>query len=457
MADPVFQAPKGTRDVYPIDAARRRFITEHWRRTSIAHGFEEVDGPTFEHLDLYTVKSGDGIVSELFSFRRDGGEKDYALRPEFTPTLARLYAARAATLPRPTKWFTTGAFFRAERPQRGRLREFLQWNCDVIGLPPHDDKDPSAVTAARAVADAEVIACCVDLLASIGLTPTRARVRLNDRAAVSKIIPRCRGGAGAPLDDGTVLSLIDKRAKLAPAEFAKAAAEIGFDPAAYDALMGAAQATMNDGASPDDGFASLRALMAQLTSMGIAEWCQFDPNIARGLAYYTGVVFEVTVDGERAVAGGGRYDNLVELFGGPSTPAVGFGMGDAVLALILQDAGLMPTDDALLEFAGLRPDVFVISNGQPESDTAAASLIARLRRGGLLPLARPLHVRRPYKATKNVGKLLRDAADARARVAVIVESATEATVKNLADGQQARLPIESLAAHLHALLSRGPA
>ena len=114
------QPPAGTRDLYPIDAARRRFVLEAWRRASVLHGFEEIDGPTFEHLDLYTVKSGEGIVSELFSFTRAGGDKTFALRPEFTPTLARLYAAKANALPKPTKWFMAGPFFRAERPQRGR-------------------------------------------------------------------------------------------------------------------------------------------------------------------------------------------------------------------------------------------------------------------------------------------------------------------------------------------------
>ena len=135
MAKASFQSPTGTRDMYPADAAKRRFIMEAWRGVSVRHGFDEIDGPTFEHLDLYTVKSGEGIVSELFAFQRAGGEKDYALRPEFTPTLARMYAAKAGSLPKPTKWFMAGPFFRAERPQRGRLREFLQWNVDILGDP----------------------------------------------------------------------------------------------------------------------------------------------------------------------------------------------------------------------------------------------------------------------------------------------------------------------------------
>ncbi len=173
MASHTFQAPTGTRDLYPIDAAKRRFITEAWRSASVRHGFDEIDGPTFEHLDLYTVKSGEGIVSELFSFRREGGEKDYALRPEFTPTLARMYASKAGGLPKPTKWFMAGPFFRAERPQRGRLREFLQWNADILG-------DPSPR------ADAEIIACCVAFLRDLGFRPTDLRVKVNHRAALQE-------------------------------------------------------------------------------------------------------------------------------------------------------------------------------------------------------------------------------------------------------------------------------
>ena len=130
-----FQNPRGTRDFYPEDQLVKRYITDCWRRTSLRHGFDEIDGPTFEYLDLYTVKSGQGIISELFSFKRSGGKTDYALRPEFTPTLARMYAARARQLPVPVKWFSVCNYFRAEKPQRGRLREFMQWNCDVIGLP----------------------------------------------------------------------------------------------------------------------------------------------------------------------------------------------------------------------------------------------------------------------------------------------------------------------------------
>ncbi len=470
---PVIQPPNGTRDLYPIEAARRRFITEAWRRVAINHGFEEIDGPTFEHLELYTVKSGEGIVSELFSFRREGGEKDFALRPEFTPTLARMYAARAGSLPKPTKWFTCGPFFRAERPQRGRLREFLQWNCDVIGLAVPEKPTPDDIAMAKATADAEVIACCVELFQSLGLTSSQIMCRFNDRTVAAKVIERC----GNRLDATRVLVLLDKRAKMDAKEFAAACAGMGFDAGKYDELMrGAIESARMGGGDPGDA-GSLRLLTQRLDAMGMGEWCSIDAGIARGLAYYTGTVFEIIVDGERAVAGGGRYDNLIELFGGPPTPAVGFGMGDVVLSLVLQDKGLMPTDGELLEIAGQRPDVFVISNGTPEADAKLGSVVATLRRGnakavegvdtGGTPVPRALadrqdsglHVRRSYKATKNVGKLLREAGDVRARFAVILESGMEATIKNLETGEQdqGRTGIERLGEELRRRLQRSQA
>jgi len=422
-----FQAPKGTRDIYPLDAARRRFITEAWRHASVRHGFEEVDGPTFEHLELYTVKSGDGIVSELFSFKREGGEQPYALRPEFTPTLARLYAAKAGSLPKPTKWFTAGPFFRAEKPQRGRLREFLQWNIDMLG-----ENSPAA--------DAEVIACCVSMLAGVGLTAKDVRVKVNHRAALQQWLEQ----RGLPAEQHAGLfKLLDQRGKVSDAEFATGLAGFGFTAEQAEVFSrGLVRVTIDDPAHAGPGPSStvidltyysqaVAPLAEHLAAAGIIDWVDFDLSIVRGLAYYTGMVFEVheASGAERAIAGGGRYDNLVELFGGPPTPAVGFGMGDVVLSLVLQERGLMPEGAALLERTGLRPDVFVVSNGSPESDLAVRPLVAMLRKAGL-------HARHTYKTTKNVGKLLKEAADSHARYAVIVESGTTGALKDLATGEQ---------------------
>ncbi|CAG1002071.1 histidyl-tRNA synthetase [Phycisphaerales bacterium] len=444
---PSFQGPKGTRDLYPLDAAKRRFVMEAWRSASIRHGFEEIDGPTFEHLPLYTVKSGEGIVSELFSFKRAGGEDDYALRPEFTPTLARMYAAKAGSLPKPTKWFMAGPFFRAERPQRGRLREFLQWNVDFLGLA-GDPKAPEEIERAKAAADAEVIATCVSFLASLGLTPRDVRIRVNHRFALSQWL-ESQGVAAER--QGDLFKLLDQRGKLPEGQFAVGLAEFGFSTQQAEVFQkGVVRITVDDPQSAGDAVLDLTLfahavmpLAQQFAQMGIVDWIDFDLTVVRGLAYYTGMVFEVheASGAERAIAGGGRYDGLVELFGGPGTPAVGFGMGDVVLALVLQDRGLMPEDARVVELAGLRPDVFVLSNGSAEADAWVRPLCARLRAAGL-------HARHSYKATKNIGKLLKDGADLRARFAVIVESPESVTVKDLKTGSQSAVSLEGLASHL---------
>jgi histidyl-tRNA synthetase len=436
-----FQAPTGTRDLFPADANRRRFITEAWRRAAIRHGFEEVDGPTFEHLDLYTVKSGEGIVSELFSFQRFGGEKPYALRPEFTPTLARMYAARGNALAKPTRWFSAGPMFRAERPQRGRLREFLQWNCDILG-------DPSPT------ADAEIIAACVGLLEQLGLTPADVRVRASNRFLMRDLSLHC----GLPEDKlDEWFAFLDGEAKRTEHENTQFLAHRGVplhvwknfnqlldrvreikDPAEFNfETFGLRLETVEHH----------RQMLVQLRHMGALEWCRppLDLRVVRGLAYYTGMVFEVheASGAERAIAGGGRYDNLIELLGGPKTPGVGFGMGDVVLSLVLGDRGLLPGDAELAERAGMRPDVFVISNGLPDSDAVLPAVLADLRRSarnGAEP-GRGLHARRSGKSTKNVGKLLQEAGSMRARFALIIESPLLATLKNMDLQAQEQMPL----------------
>jgi histidyl-tRNA synthetase len=457
-----FQAPKGTRDFYPQDMLRRRYITDAWRRVSLRHGFEEIDGPTFEHLDLYTVKSGEGIVSELFSFQRAGGDDTYALRPEFTPTLARMYAARAKQLPQPTKWFCIPNFFRAERPQRGRLREFFQWNCDVIGGEDRTD------------ADCEILACCVSAMESLGLTSQSVRVAINDRHLLEMAL-FMTGVDLEGLQSG--LALLDKRGKLPVEVWNQQALQIGLNlPLVVEILdfvepwfhseSGASASTSAEPHWPTNlvaGSEDLRRLWQRSHFHGTSCFQDFKSDLARGLAYYTGMVFEVIAEGERAVAGGGRYDNLIELFGGPPTPACGFGMGDVVLGNLLEDKGLIPEGRDLLEALSrpmpIRPDAFVISSGKDGTDEQVTPFVARLRRGvetqrytdsqasddaakRMKPwdAARyevpPLHARRSYKATKNVGKLLGEANNAHARYAVIIESAETCSLKNLESGTQ---------------------
>ena len=432
-----FQAPKGTRDFYPAEMAVRRRLEGAWREASTCFGYEEVDGPTFEHLGLYTAKSGEGIVSELFSFRRAGGSDDYALRPEFTPTLARMVAARAAQLPMPVKWFAVPNFFRAERPQRGRLREFFQWNVDLLG-------------AEGPAVDAEVIGVAVSALARLGLKPSDVRVKVSHRVAAARVV-RALGVAEESV--AAAFELLDRRDKVPAEEFAKRAAALGLSGEALARFEQAVRTRVPVGADlaalaaaagiGTDALGELAALRDALVAAGLGDWCEFDLGIVRGLAYYTGTVFEVheASGAERAIAGGGRYDGLVELFGGPRTPAMGFGMGDVVLGLVLADRGLLPADGSELL---PRPDAFVISSGDAAAEAALAPLVARLRADGL-------HVRHSYKATRNVGTLLADASRQRARFAVILgaESADGmAQLKDLASGEQRAVTMAELAGAL---------
>ena len=440
MSTHAFQAPKGTRDFYPSDLAVRRHIEHAWRSASVDCGFDEVEGPTFEHLELYTAKSGEGIVNELFSFRRAGGENDYALRPEFTPTLARMVAARAGSLPVPVKWFAIPNMFRAERPQRGRLREFVQWNIDVCGVE-------------GAATDVDVISVAILALERLGLTPGDVQVRLSHRVAIARVL----GALGVAAEKSAeAMTLLDRRDKLKPDEFAQRAAALGLSADAVARFDTAARATQRlaeplaglaaeIGISPDE-FAALDEVRTAADRAGILDWCTVDVGIVRGLAYYTGTVFEVhEVSGaERAVAGGGRYDGLVELFGGPRMPACGFGMGDVVLANVLRDRKLLPDDGgALLP----RPDAFVISAGGDVADAELPRLLMRLRRAGL-------HARSSAKTTRNVGKLLGDAGKARARFAVILGAELadgNVALKDLDAGSQQVVPL----AGIEALLRRG--
>jgi histidyl-tRNA synthetase len=416
------QAPRGTRDFYPLEMAKRRWIEERWRRVATRFGFEEIDGPRFEHLDTYTVKSGEGIVSELFSFTRAGGETEFALRPEFTPTLARMVAAKANSLPKPIKWFSVGPYFRAERPQRGRLREFLQWNVDMVG-------DPSPE------ADAEVIACCVEMLRECGLEAGDIRVNINSRFVLEDWL-KSLGSSQAQIDG--VFKTLDRQSKITPAEFKAELTALNLDEGAVLSLASGGGSMFRLDQFDEllvfgelgHRYKSLNPLVRALRGMTDPSYIGIDTSIVRGLAYYTGTVFEVheATGAERAIAGGGRYDNLVELFGGPSTPAVGFAMGDVVLSLVLQDKGLMPSDAEIAKELGLNPDVFVFSV-EESLDAHAAALLARCRREGL-------HARRSYKTTRNVGKLLKEASGQRARVAAFVEPSP--------DGMDFRIQVKDL-------------
>ncbi len=441
-----FQAPKGTRDFYPSDMAIRRYIEDIWRKVAVRHGFQEVDGPTFESLDLYKVKSGDEIVSQLFSFT-DRGERELALRPEFTPTLARMVAEKAAGLPRPIKWFSIPRCYRAEQPQKGRLREFIQWNVDFIG----DASDR---------ADRECLAVCVDALMECGLTAADIRIGWNHRELLTKaltstfVAPDRVGNAYYILDrlqkyDSAGRKALYQEQQCTPRECEHfeliAAAE--HSPQALAAWMTAWPTEIKN---------AIESFEKRLGDAGLAEMCGFDLSVVRGLAYYTGFVFEVADarGRNRAIAGGGRYDKLIEMFGGPAMPAVGFGMGDVVLEILLRERGKLPAE--LMP----RTDVFVIN--VLDDSAAAEQLIANLRRSRwnvehTAIIRSGLNVQTSYRGTRNIGKLLQEASGSGAQIALILAPEEVGRgmikIKNLADRTEMEIPIPAATDRVHDLLA----
>lgn len=501
------QPPKGTRDLYPEDALKRRYLEQAWRDASVRCGFEEIHGPTFETTDLYAVKSGEGILGELFQAYsgkspeeveqvKATGRAPFAMRPEFTPTLARMFASKAGALPRPCKWFTGGPYFRAERPQRGRLREFLQWNVDFIG----DDGSSQG----RATADVEILGVAISLLRDLGLTPKDTVVAYSDRRMAEAVL-RHIGATDETL--ATWFAWIDSIPKNPAAAVARAhemglgKAEVQFvigyffnntadarvlaaldeNPNDVPAFVKFRQSVLN---VPEvaDSIAQLQRSSAIVEQTGLGGWSAQHNAVVRGLAYYTGLVFEVIADGERAVAGGGRYDRLIELMGGPPTPAVGFAMGDVVVSLLLEDKGLMPQGAELMEAvsrrpASARPEVFVVGADDEGSDALVRRLCADLRRGVEADAyrqsgdrrpwsadrydagsggVRPVHARVSYKSTRNLKKLLADGEKQFARLAAIVHGEDRVQLKDF-DARRDLTPSDVGLSDAHAEFSVDPA
>lgn len=303
-------------DLWSADA--RRYIFDRWREAARRYGFREYDGPPLEALELYTVKSGDEIVGQLYNFI-DKGERPVALRPEMTPTLARMVAAHERNYKKPIKWFAVPQLFRYERQQKGRLREHFQLNADLIG-----ETGPGA--------DAELIALLIDTLRSFGLTAEDFVVRLSSREAWQEFFRRHSSQAEG---EYAFYQAIDKLERASPEESAEKLRASGLSLEEVNRFIAAGE--------PNAGLA---AVVKNLTARGLADFVRIDYHVIRGLAYYTGVVFEAfDKKGEfRAIAGGGRYDNLIKLISGGKVdlPALGFGMGDVVLLELLKARGLLP-------------------------------------------------------------------------------------------------------------------
>lgn len=357
----------GFRDFYPADCARRNYVLETWREVARRYGFIEFDGPVVESLALYEKKSGGELVGQLFtvSASAEPGAVKGALRPEMTPTLARMVAARERDFKKPLKWFCVPNFFRHERQQRGRLREFYQLNCDIIG-------------EASPAADAELLAVQVDMLRAFGLTENDFVVRLSSRSAWQGFFranARRADGAALTADDEYEFFQIVDKAERAPVEKTNAALEkFGISGEALMAFMRSKEPT-----------AELAPILDALEARGLRAFVEVDYAIVRGLAYYTGVVFEVFDRGkvERALAGGGRYDRLLSLMsdGKVDMPALGFGMGDVVLMNLVEETPSAKTKMDAWCTARAACDIFVII-AKDELRPQALGLVQELRDAG---------------------------------------------------------------------------
>jgi len=419
------QALPGFRDFYPAAAALRNHIFRVWRDVAARYGFEEYDGPPLEPLELYTEKSGEEIVGQLYQFADKGG-RQVALRPEMTPTLARMVAARASALKKPIRWFSLPQLFRYERQQRGRLREHFQLNMDLIGEP-------------GPLADAEIAAAAVDIVRALGFGPDAVRLRLSDRRVIAVLVRHA--GVPEPLVP-LAYAAIDKIER-DPADVLAGRLGAGGIPAdaaervlAVGRLRGrpAVEAALASVAGGDAVAEDLFACMDALTHMGLGAFVDLDLSIVRGLAYYTGPVFELFDAGRslRAICGGGRYDGLLKALGGVDLPAVGFGMGDVVLGeLVAGRAPAGPTDAAV--------QAFLVAVGSEDVPTVLA-VAHRLRDAGV----------RVEFALKDqgLGKQLKLAAARGAGRAVIVGPGERAEgvvlVRDLGTGTEQRIAVERI-------------
>jgi histidyl-tRNA synthetase len=407
------QTLPGFRDFVPADCAQRNYIFARWREVARRYGFVEWEGPLLEPTELYKKKSGPEIVEQLFNFT-DKGDREVALRPELTPTLARIVAAQERQFKKPLKWFSIGQFFRYEKQQRGRLREHFQLNCDIIG-------------ETNLAADIELVALCIDVLRQFGFTEQDFVIRISDREFWTDFLSRENV---QPDRWGEVLQVIDRSARESRE---KTTEKLG-------SLADPVFATLKSG----DKSAKLEQLVDGLRARGLADFVAIDVSIVRGLAYYTGVVFEVfdRAGKFRAIAGGGRYDNLIAQLSDNSVslPALGFAMGDVVLGELIHEIPTARTtvQKAITDDKNL--DIYVVI-AKEDRRADALKEIQQLRDRGYrvdYPLT-PTKVGRQFQAAEELG----------ARVAILFgDEWPQVKVKEMATGEQQLVPHEDLAVYM---------
>lgn len=369
MDQPWLRPPRGTRDFYPEDLRLRSWLFARFREVARRFGFEEVDAPLVEHAELYQRKAGEEIVEQLYHFTLH--DRHLALRPEFTPSLARMVMARQGALRMPLRWFSIPQCWRYERTTRGRRREHYQWNMDILGEP-------------SVAAEAELMAAVFAALDALGLEAADVRMRVNSRALLEEILRQgvlaTRPEAFAPL-----CVVIDKLGKIGSeavvAQLCDPAGPVGLarrEAEEVVELLGVRDLEDASRRAPpgSPALADLRRLFELLDAYGVAGRVEFDASVVRGLAYYTGVVFEAfdAAGSLRSICGGGRYDHLIESLGGSPLPAAGFGFGDVVILELLAERKKLPELSRGL-------DAVVLAFGESERQ-AAIRLVRRLREGG---------------------------------------------------------------------------
>ncbi|UCD41198.1 MAG: histidine--tRNA ligase [Chloroflexota bacterium] len=408
----IIQPVKGTRDYYPELMAVRKWLYEVAALVSSAFGYQEYEGPLIESLELYAAKSGDELVKEQSFVFEDRGGNLITLRPELTPTLARMVAQQQNQLTFPLRWWSFGPFWRYERPQKGRTREFFQWNIDLIG-----SDSPTA--------DAELVAIVASFFQAVGLSPDEAQILVNNRYLMEGELAEI-GIQDESFKD--IFRLIDRRDKLAPLKWRDYAKDLGLTLQQIDQLE---ELLRNDDLwqkSP-----ALQGLFPAVESLGVGGYVRFAPYIIRGLDYYTGTVFEAQAikgDVRRAILGGGRYDNLLSDVGGNQIPAVGFAMGDLVITLVLEELDLIPTD-IKTPAASILVTVF-----NEDSLQESLTLSKELREAGLKVAC--------YPQADKLGKQLKYADKTGVKIALLLGpdeiAAQKVTLKELSSGNQETIP-----------------
>ena len=421
--DKIIRSVKGTRDFYPDEMAVRRWLITRIQEVSTAFGYQEYEGPCLETIDLYAAKSGEELVKDQAFVFPDRSGENIALRPELTPTLARMIASKQNELIFPCRWWSFGPFWRYERPQKGRTREFYQWNIDLIG-------------SDEVAADAELIAVAAEFFRSVGVRPDQVKILINDRRLMDAQLSRI----GIPADlKPAVLRMIDRIDKQPPDVWDANTRALGVNPQQLVALR-----SLLDNCELWQQSDDLKALFAGLDALGVREYTAYEPKIIRGLDYYTGTVFEArdTAGNFRAILGGGHYANLVAEVGGSPLPGVGFAMGDVVVLLLLESLGLIP------EMRAASETVF-ISVFDESCQAASSQSAARLRAAGFRVVA--------YPGAEKLAKQLKYADRLGARAALVIGpdeiARGEVVVKDLLARSQQVVPAAELEKQIAAMLA----